>query len=334
MALFEIALVTGLLPMLVYAAALWWLDHWEREPLKLVAAVFLWGAVPAVLTAIISSTLLERALSVSVIHNPATMVAATYWLVAPLTEELSKGAALLFLYLWFRREIDSLFDGVLYGAAIGFGFAAVENVLYFIGFGGSGTLELTLLIFLRSVAFGLNHAFFTSLTGLGFAFARFQRRPVWKVAAPLIGLALAMFFHGLHNYLVISGLPGLVLSFLVTWFGIFWVFVLLMMSLRHQGQLLQKHLEQEVELDVITAAQARTACSLRHRLFLGLLAGRPSAEFSRNDRRLDQLCAKLALKKHQLAKAGNLSGEFHEILTLRQEVAALSRDHRLRTDTA
>lgn len=53
--------------------------------------------------------------------------------VALLTEELFRGSALGLLFVFFRDEIDSAIDGILYGALVGFGFVAVENTLYFGG---------------------------------------------------------------------------------------------------------------------------------------------------------------------------------------------------------
>lgn len=57
-----------------------------------------------------------------------------------------------------RHEFDGVLDGLTYGAIIGFGFAMTENFLYFIGaFSEGGFVDLTVLIFLRAVIFGLNH---------------------------------------------------------------------------------------------------------------------------------------------------------------------------------
>ncbi len=68
-----------------------------------------------------------------------------------------------------RHEFDGVLDGLIYGVLIGFGFAMTENFFYFIGaFDEGGFVNLTAVIILRSVVFGLNHAFYTSLTGIGF----------------------------------------------------------------------------------------------------------------------------------------------------------------------
>jgi len=324
MLLLQIAVVTGLFPMIVYTAILWWLDHWEREPLPLVAGVFLWGAVPAVVATVIGSVLLEVVLSVALWNNPEFRDLAGAVLIAPVVEELCKAGALLMLFLFMRHHIDSLLDGILYGAAVGFGFAAVENVLYFATSTDGSPEQVTVLIFLRAIAFGLNHAFYTSLTGLGFAIARFQSQRILRIMAPLVAVAMAMFFHATHNFLVSTSSTGIFLSLMIVWFSLFWMFVIVLASLFHQGTLLRKGIEEEVRLGVITPVQALRACSFKHRLFYGFfLLGIPISK-RMNPRRLNQLCGRLALKKYQFSRHGEQVAS-DEILALRQQVAELSR---------
>jgi RsiW-degrading membrane proteinase PrsW (M82 family) len=49
--LFLSLLVAGL-PTVFWAALVWWCDRYEREPIRLVTAAFLWGALPAVVLAL------------------------------------------------------------------------------------------------------------------------------------------------------------------------------------------------------------------------------------------------------------------------------------------
>ena len=53
-------------------------------------------------------------------------------IVAPTNEEFYKTIGLLVLFLIASREFDGVMDGLVYGAMIGLGFQAVENVQYFI----------------------------------------------------------------------------------------------------------------------------------------------------------------------------------------------------------
>src|SRR5690606_36116843 len=80
------------------------------------------------------------------------------------------------------------------------GFAMTENLLYFIGaYGEGGFGSLTVIIYLRSIVFGLNHAFYTSLIGIGLGIARHKRSFLPRLLWASVGLASAIFAHALHN---------------------------------------------------------------------------------------------------------------------------------------
>ena len=54
-----VSVVMGIVPMVIYASFLWWLDRWEKEPLPLLAAAFLWGFIPSAIIALISQLILD-----------------------------------------------------------------------------------------------------------------------------------------------------------------------------------------------------------------------------------------------------------------------------------
>ena len=54
---FLLSLSLGLLPMLVFAWVIYWLDRYEKEPLLLLGGVFLWGAIGAATAAFVVNTL-------------------------------------------------------------------------------------------------------------------------------------------------------------------------------------------------------------------------------------------------------------------------------------
>lgn len=109
-------------------------------------------------------------------------------------EELAKGAALFAIFWWKRQEFDNVLDGIIYGALVGFGFAMTENLLYFISsYAEGGFGSLTVIIFLRSILFGLNHAFYTSLIGIGLGIARNKRAFLARVLWCAVGLMAAIF---------------------------------------------------------------------------------------------------------------------------------------------
>ena len=218
-------LLLSFVPMLLYATILWWIDRYEKEPIGLLTVAFLWGAVPSIFLALIMQIALDVPLMSIQDSSQLTYELLGASVVAPVTEEGIKAFALILLLLLFKREIDSPLDGLIYGGMVGFGFAAVENVLYLFGAltegGVSGVLGLA---FLRAGVFGLNHAMYTGFAGLGVALF-LEVRDKWLRWVPLvIGFLMAMGAHALHNALATltaaGGAGALMAAVLVDWAGV------------------------------------------------------------------------------------------------------------------
>jgi RsiW-degrading membrane proteinase PrsW (M82 family) len=240
-----IAVLAGIIPMVIYAAFLFWLDRHEREPLVLVVSVFIWGFIPAALLSLISQLIFSFPF---LIVDPSGTSADLFGIViaAPVTEEIFKGAAILLIYLLIKDEFDSVFDGILYGGIVGFGFAAIENILYFAGTAGP---DLGVLIFMRAFIFGLNHAFYTSLTGIGFGIARHAAVPAVRWGAPIAGLLASIAAHMFHNgSLVLGGNAPIILlvTIIGDYIGIFGVLLVIVIALRRERRWIELNLRDEV----------------------------------------------------------------------------------------
>ncbi|MFQ5409891.1 MAG: PrsW family intramembrane metalloprotease [Anaerolineales bacterium] len=320
-----ISIFFGIVPMLIYAGILWWLDRWEKEPLPLLGSIFLWGFIPSACFALITQIILDVPVQYvfsELYFSPigADIVGAS--IIAPLTEEFIKGAAVLLVFVLYRREFDSVLDGIIYGSLVGFGFAAIENILYFSTAGGI----LGCLIFLRAFLFGLNHAFFTSLTGIGFALARFRKGWLGKLTLPVLGLITAMAAHGLHNFLVSVGPIGFPIAILADWMGALGVLIIAVISLVNEARWIRTYLAAEVEQGVLTAAQAATVSSFTGRIAAGWRAAARGPGYWRKNRRFYKECAELAFKKHQRAKVGDRERNAELITKIRAEVVKLSQE--------
>ena len=192
--IFSIALLA--LYVIPVAVAIWLLDLFEREPISLIVAAFLWGGVVSIGLAVVVNTSLLTMLAK--IMGPTFAQTWGAAIVAPPVEETFKYLGIVTIYLIARNEIDDLFDGFVYGAVIGLGFAAVENVQYFIqavaGAGGGDQLGPVFgMFFLRSILVGAYmHVMWTGLTGVGFAYYVTQRdQPRQKRLLVAIGLFVA-----------------------------------------------------------------------------------------------------------------------------------------------
>lgn len=323
-----VSIVAGIVPMLVYPLILAWFDRYEKEPFGLIAATFLWGFVPAALFALLTQVVLDIPLSIFFVEGGLSYNLVSASIVAPVTEEIFKGFALLLIFLFARKEFDSLFDGILYGSLVGFGFAAIENILYFAAQEG-GFGALLFLIFMRSFLFGLNHAFFTSLTGMGFAIARLSRSLWAKIAAPLGGLLLAMAAHGIHNAgatLAAETGGAFALALLADLTGVVFVFVVVLLAIRRERAWLVAQLRDEVRQGTLSEAQYEVVCSPRRRAQVrGRSLSRGDLGTWRKQARFFQACTELAYKKHQNARVGEAGAPAELITKLRTQVAAMSR---------
>ena len=319
-----LSLLLGILPAVTYAGFVYWLDHYEKEPLPLLGGVFIWGAV----VASAGSFLVNTIFGLSIFSLTGSTVAAdlsTSSFSAPLIEESLKGLAVLLVFWLARSEFDSILDGVIYAAITALGFSATENAYYIFQFGFaelgiSGALGLA---FVRVILVGWQHPFFTSFIGIGLAVSRMNNNNSLKIIAPIAGWLVAVFAHAFHNIIgsLFTG-AGFMVGFAIDWSGWLAMFGFILYLIHRERIWLTQFLNEEVKLGIITPAQFTTACSAIQRTGASFQAiGKGSY---RSTQRFYQLCAELAHKKRQLTAHGEESGNSLVINKLREELAHLS----------
>jgi len=323
-----VAILGGLLPTLVYVLLLWWLDRYEKEPIWLLATAFFWGAVPAALLSLVLELILDVPISAWGGEGVAASIGAI--VAAPLVEESLKGIALIVLVLAFRREFDDVLDGIIYGAMIGFGFALTENVFaYFLPIASAEGLEIgTGNLLLRSVVFGMNHAFWTGIVGAAVGYARQSRGALQQVLWPTTGWCLAVLFHAIHNTGAMlseqTACLSLGISVVVDYGGVLLLLAVAMLFLRKESRWIDRGLEEEVARGMLSEADFRLLRSARQRVrqrWAALSKGGWSAY--RLVGSYFQCATELAFKKQQLRSYGNEGGHLAEIQRLRTDLAEL-----------
>ena len=222
-------------PFLIFVAAL---DYLEREPPLLMATAFLWGGLVATSISIRGTGALYNLLAKLV--SPA--FAATWGpaLAGPTVEEVAKVLGVVAIVLIARAQVNSVLDGVVYGALVGLGFQVVENVAYAVnavamaGRGDQvGPVMATFL--LRGFLAGLwSHTLFTALAGagIGYLVVRTDRSALERVGvaaaafagawachllwnSPLLGDGFGAGGLGLFAGLLVKGLPPLLMILLL-----------------------------------------------------------------------------------------------------------------------
>ncbi len=311
-----VSLGAAFVPTLLYVLIFYWADRYEREPRRLVLITFLWGAIPAIIISLIA----ELSLGAPLLQEPGMLAADLLEgaVVAPIVEELAKGLALLWIFYRYRQEFDGVLDGILYGALVGFGFAMTENCLYFVGaFMENGWGGLTALIYLRSVVFGLNHAFYTGLMGIGLGLARNRRSGPARWGWILMGLLAAMLAHAFHNLgagLTSVTLLGFGLSLFVAGGGLGLLLMIIGLAWQQERKTIQSELSEEVgvllsagEFEQLTGRWRRPAHprqAARARLFVELANRKNRLRLLGNGRE-QELAGEIAALRAALAPAAD-----------------------------
>jgi protease PrsW len=317
------ALFFGFMPMFMFAAFVNWLDRYEKEPKLLLGAAFLWGVIIAGGGAFILNTAFGIGIY-AITGSEGAAEFGTTSIVAPIIEETLKGLAVFAVFLMFRKEFDSVLDGVVYAAVTAMGFAAIENVLYIYrnGYLEGGWEGFWVLVVIRVILVGWMHPFFTAFTGIGLAIARMTRNVLVKIIAVPTGFAIAVVAHAFHNTFsgLIGGVEGLLAGTFIDYIGYAVMLIFVIWMVVYERNLLKKNLRDEVANGLISQKQYQSATSFfQTNAHISALA---SGTF-RSTARFYQVCGELAHKKEQLAKIGDESGNAAIIEKLRTELTQL-----------
>src|ERR671916_1073540 len=205
----------GILQTVIYLLFIRTVDLYEREALRYVIPVFVWGFAVATVVLLFFNTVASFTISSIAGQQAANFLTPVF--VAPVVEEGAKGLALLLIflvtYVAARRrglvEFYGVMDGIVYGSAVGFGFAIAEDILYGMQYGAE-----TFVV--RRIFGGFAHASFTALTGIGIGLIPWVQNRALKVVVPVLGLLGAMTLHATFNFLAtVFGPVGYLFLFLV-----------------------------------------------------------------------------------------------------------------------
>ena len=176
------------------------LDRNHKEPWRLVLVAAAWGAIVATSLVVWGETLWQSTAQHALVPGPGLDTSLAF--MAGILEELSKGAAVLLLFLVMRNEFDDVVDGIVYGAAIGLGFNFLESISYMTNVyaifapEGFGTAAAAIQWYFRQVL-GLffGHATYTAFIGAGVGIARQLPNMRQKVLAIVAGFVVAIAGH-------------------------------------------------------------------------------------------------------------------------------------------
>lgn len=210
-----IAVFYSIIPLPVILFIYWWVDRVEPEPFRYKVAAFVWGAVVAVVLALIFEGLLAMT---GVSENVQIALGA------PVIEEATKGLFMLVIMLRMRRVIHSVVDGIIYAGLVATGFAAVENIVYYaasyLGFDEAipikGIEAATATFIVRGLFSPFAHPLFTTSLGIAIGLAVFRKTRTAKVMLVFVGYLGSVALHALWNgSIVVTGPAGFLVVYLI-----------------------------------------------------------------------------------------------------------------------
>ena len=321
----SISILASALPTVLYVVIVWWFDRYEREPLWLLAAAFAWGALPAAVISLFIETLTSSPAATS---GTLSTLLVERSLIVPLVEEGAKALALIGIYLLRQREFNGVLDGIIYGALVGFGFGMTENVAYYVShLAETGRQGWGLLIVMRGIVFGSNHALFSSIMGVGLGVATLTRKRWQRVAITLLGFGVAVSFHSAHNLftsLSVLSLWAVVVSVASDWGGLVVLGVILFLAWRREKAWLREQLRGEVTSGLLTEEEHTIIGSYRRRVgrwYKALVVD--GWREARRWGRLFHLGTELAFQKERRERRGDEEGLEKRITELREALRLL-----------
>ncbi|MEV0897053.1 PrsW family intramembrane metalloprotease [Actinoplanes sp. NPDC049802] len=206
---YPIATGTAILLFALLAVPFWLfvseLDFLEREPPSLRVLAFAWGGLVATSVSIPGSTALDNL--IAKLGSPELAAEWGAALAGPTVEEIAKTGGVVAIVLIARAQVNSVLDGIVYGALVGLGFQIVEDVVFAIGAvqqaGEGDQVQPVITTFLvRGFLAGVwSHTLFGALAGAGIGYLvvhrdRSRRRRIAVAACALFG---AWASHSLWN---------------------------------------------------------------------------------------------------------------------------------------
>ena len=283
-----VGLCLAVLPIPLLVVLILYLDRLEPEPRALLAAMFGAGAGMAVITA-----LLGRALHTGVITPPelgphagrVIGITAGTAIGGALVAQTLCGAVLLALLASRRTEIDGAHDGVVYASMTGLGFALVANLYAYSEAWSAGASALVEEFTRRGIFGPVFQALFTSMIGLGVAYAASRRTGGYLAIGA--GWIAAVALDALWNHSVAASGTGLLVPYVILIAALIGVIVVVIIDRQRVVAMITRFLPDFEHPEVVMVMDVRMLASLRMRrlgrqwarLNLGLAGKRAMAEY-------------------------------------------------------
>lgn len=185
-------------PVMVIIIYIYFQDKYEKEPIGLLLASFLLGAIVSIIIVTLLYVFTGQFIPITDEYSIWQQFIQAFLVVA-LSEEFSKYVIVKY-FNQPKKAFNEPYDGIIYAVMVSMGFACTENIMYVLE-GGYQTAVL------RAFTAVPAHATFGILMGYFMGKAKFSNN---RFKLNMAGLFLAVFFHGAYDFfLFIRFIPGI-----------------------------------------------------------------------------------------------------------------------------
>ncbi len=201
-------ILAAIIPVLIILVFYYFLDRFNKEPLKLLWKLFLLGCL-SVIPILIIGSLFE--FINPFVGEPSNLYDA--FIIAALSEEVIKWYV-VYRFAFKNDAFDEKLDGIIYAVFVSMGFAVIENILYVSSEGISVAILRAFTAIPAHMFFGVFMGYYLSLAK--FSNVRLRKRFLIKsIFYPVI-------LHGVYDYLLMSNYKLLLLFFIPL---LIWMFI-------------------------------------------------------------------------------------------------------------
>ena len=196
--------IIAVIPGIALSLALYLTDRYDREPVKLLLKLFLFGMISAIPTIIV-----ERFLSTVNIFPGLLSIAWTTFIVAGFTEEFFKRTVVMRI-AYYHNAFNEKLDGIIYCAFSALGFATIENIMYVV----TGYDADPYIGWYRGLLSVPAHMLFAVTMGYYLSLARFSPDKQTCTHNFTLSLLVPILFHGNFNLILMAKIKFLMILFI------------------------------------------------------------------------------------------------------------------------
>ena len=194
------------LPMVCFMIWIYRRDKYDREDIHVLLKYFIFGIIISFFAIIIEKLLMDRN-----IFKEDTNLIYTAFIVAGFTEEILKGAVLIF-FAKKDKHYDKKLDGIMCSVFLSMGFATVENIIYVNYERMFSAFEVA---FVRAFISIPAHIMFAITMGYYLSKYKFEKNDVKRRQYLFLTFLIPILLHGIFDFILMIQYKWTIIVFVI-----------------------------------------------------------------------------------------------------------------------